>query len=112
MTMHGAFWKFPRTFSAAATAGIAPRSTYVKVIGDFARWGDRVVLGCDDTAKSEFLNKHPLKGDLGGPGLRRLCLSGAFGGAPFGAVRCHDRERKSVAALRNGRSRKRQQNQP
>ena len=38
------------------------------MIGDFARWGDRVVLGCDDTAKSEFLNKHPLKGDLAGPG--------------------------------------------
>ena len=27
MTMHGSFWKFPRTFSAANTAGIAPRST-------------------------------------------------------------------------------------
>ena len=68
MTMHGSFWKFPRTFSAKNTAGIAPRSTYLKVVGDFARWGGRVVLGCDDTAKSEFLNKHPLKGDLGAPG--------------------------------------------
>lgn len=68
MTMHGSFWKFPRTFSAANTAGIEPRSTYLKVIGDFARWGDRVVMGCDDTAKSEFLNKHPLKGALGAPG--------------------------------------------
>ncbi len=68
MTMHGGFWKFPRTFSAANTAGIAPRSTYLKVVGDFARWGERVVLGCDDTAKSEFLNKHPLKGGLAGPG--------------------------------------------
>ena len=68
MTMHGSFWKFPRTFSAANTAGIAPRSTYLKVVGDFARWGDRVVLGCDDTAKSEFLNEHPLKARLAGPG--------------------------------------------
>ena len=68
MTMHGAFWKFPRTFSAGNTSGIAPRSTYLKVIGDFCRWGDRVVLGCDDTAKSEFLNEHPLKGKLAGPG--------------------------------------------
>jgi hypothetical protein len=68
MTMHGGFWKFPRTFSAANTAGIAPRSTYLKVIGDFCRWGERIVLGCDDTAKSEFLNKHPLKGKLAGPG--------------------------------------------
>ena len=68
MTMHGSFWRFPKSFSAANSAGIAPRSTYLKVIGDFCRWGDRVVLGCDDTAKSEFLNKHPLKGDLAGPG--------------------------------------------
>ncbi len=68
MTMHGSFWKFPKTFSASNTAGIAPRSTYLKVIGDFAPWGGRVVLGCDDTAKSEFLNKDPLKGDLGAPG--------------------------------------------
>jgi len=68
MTMHGSFWRFPRTFSVANTRGIAPRSTYLKVVGDFCRWGDRVVLGCDDTARSEFLNQHPLKGDLAGPG--------------------------------------------
>jgi hypothetical protein len=68
MTMHGSFWKFPRTFSAANTAGIVPRSTYLKVVGDFTRWGDRLVLGCDDTAANEFLNKEPLKGKLGAPG--------------------------------------------
>lgn len=68
MTMHGEFWKFPKTFSAANSAGIAPRSTYLKVIGDFCRWNDRLVFGCDDTAKSEFLNKDRLKGDLAGPG--------------------------------------------
>jgi hypothetical protein len=68
MTMHGEFWKFPKTFCAANTAGIAPRSTYLKVIGDFCRWKDRVVLGCDDAAKSEFLNKDRLKGNLAGPG--------------------------------------------
>lgn len=68
MTMHGTFWKFPKTFSAANTAGLAPRSTYLKVIGDFCRWRDRLVFGCDDTAKSEFLNKDRLKGELAGPG--------------------------------------------
>lgn len=68
MTMHGTFWKFPRTFSAKNTPGIAPRSNYLKVVGDFARWKDRVVLGCDDTARSEFLNKRKAKGDLAGPG--------------------------------------------
>ncbi|MEN6496745.1 MAG: hypothetical protein ABFD16_20840 [Thermoguttaceae bacterium] len=68
MTMHGTFWRFPRTFSAANTSGIRPRSTYLKVIGDFCRWNDRLVFGCDDTAKSEFLNKRKAKGDLAGPG--------------------------------------------
>jgi hypothetical protein len=68
MTMHGTFWRFPRTFSAAKSAGIAPRSNYLKVVGDFARWGDRIVLGCDDTALSEFLNKRRAKGKLAAPG--------------------------------------------
>ena len=68
MTMHGQFWRFPKTFSVANSAGIAPRSSYLKVIGDFCRWKDRLVFGCDDTAQSEFLNKDRLKGDLAAPG--------------------------------------------
>lgn len=68
MTMHGSFWKFPKDFSPASSAGITPRSNYLKVIGDFARWNDRVVLGCDDTAKNEFLNKRKAKGEIAGPG--------------------------------------------
>ncbi len=68
MTMHGSFWTFPAGFSAKRSAGIAPRSNYLKVIGDFTRWQDRLVFGCDDTAKSEFLNKRPAKGTLAGPG--------------------------------------------
>lgn len=67
MTMHGMFWKFPKTFSAKDSAGIAPRSSYLKVIGDFARWGDHVVMGCDDTANSEFLNKRKAKGHVAAP---------------------------------------------
>jgi hypothetical protein len=67
-TMHGTFWRFPKAFSPARSAGIAPRSNYLKVVGDFCRWGDRVVLGCDDSAKSEFLNKRRAKGSIGGPG--------------------------------------------
>jgi hypothetical protein len=69
MTMHGAFWRFPRAFTRADTGGLAMRSTYLKVVGDFARWGDRIVLGCDDSAKSEFLNKRQLKGDLAPPAM-------------------------------------------
>lgn len=64
MTMHGAFWSFPKTFSAANTSGIRARSAYMKVIGDFARWNDRLVFGCDDSAKSEFLNKRKVKGHI------------------------------------------------
>ena len=75
MTMHGAFWKFPKTFKASNTAGITPRSNYLKVIGDFTRWtikpndpaGDRIVFGCDDTAKNEFLNTRSAKGKIAGP---------------------------------------------
>lgn len=68
MTMHGMFWHFPETFSVDNTAGIAPRSAYLKVIGDFARWGNRLVFGCDDSAKNEFLNKRAAKGEIGGAG--------------------------------------------
>lgn len=68
MTMHGMFWSFPIGFSAGKTAGIRPKSSYLKVIGDFCRWGDRIVLGCDDSAKSEFLNKRKSKGEIAGPG--------------------------------------------
>ncbi len=68
MTMHGAFWRFPKNFDITHSAGIVPRSNYLKVIGDFARWNDKLVLGCDDTAQSEFLNKRRAKGKLSGPG--------------------------------------------
>lgn len=68
MTMHGMFWKFPSHFTARSSAGIRPRSAYLKVIGDFARWNDKLVFGCDDTAQKEFLNKRKAKGSLPGPG--------------------------------------------
>ena len=62
-TMHGTFWRFPATFSRSNSAGIEPRSNYLKVVGDFCRWGDRIVLGCDDSAKSEFLNTRQFKAE-------------------------------------------------
>ncbi|MEM8710100.1 MAG: hypothetical protein AAGG01_04045 [Planctomycetota bacterium] len=67
MTMHGMFWRFPRTFTPATSGGIRPRSSYLKVVGDFCRWGDRIVLGCDDAARSEFLNRRRAKGEVAGP---------------------------------------------
>lgn len=68
MTMHGMFWRFPGTFTARSSAGIRPRSSYLKVIGDFARWNDSLVFGCDDSAQKEFLNKRKAKGGIEGPG--------------------------------------------
>jgi hypothetical protein len=67
MTMHGTFWNFPEDFGVKGFTGIRPRSNYLKVIGDFARWNDHVVFGCDDTAKSEFLNKRKAKGEIAAP---------------------------------------------
>ena len=68
MTMHGAFWRFPKQLSFRHSAGLEPRSNYLKVIGDFCRWRDRLVFGCDDAARSEFLNVRQAKGDLAPPG--------------------------------------------
>lgn len=68
MTMHGMFWKFPGDFTSDNTAGIRPRSAYLKVIGDFARWQNQLVFGCDDSANKEFLNKRKAKGGIEGPG--------------------------------------------
>ena len=68
MTMHGMFWRFPLTFTADNSAGIRPRSAYLKVIGDFARWNGRLVFGCDDSANNEFMNKRKHKGGIEGPG--------------------------------------------
>lgn len=68
MTMHGMFWRFPGTFSTENSAGIRPRSAYLKVIGDFCRWNDQLVFGCDDSALKEFLNVRKIKGKLKGPG--------------------------------------------
>jgi hypothetical protein len=69
MTMHGMFWHFPETFSSLNSSGIRPLSAYLKVIGDFTRWNDTIlVFGCDDSAQKEFLNKRKEKGNIEGPG--------------------------------------------
>lgn len=66
-TMHGTFWRFPATFSKKNSAGLAPRSNYLKVVGDFCRWNDRIVLGCDDSARAEFMNTRAFKSRHGAP---------------------------------------------
>jgi hypothetical protein len=67
MTMHGAFWKFPKHFTPENSAGISPRSNHLKVLGDFALWNGKLVLGCNDTAASEFRNKRKAKGEIAAP---------------------------------------------
>lgn len=97
-TMHGQFWRFPANFRADHAVGIRPRSTYLKVIADWAYWNDKVVFGCDDSAKSEFLNKSPFKAGCAGPGKSNSNLwfvepdqLDAFGPAlGRGAVWLHD----------------------
>lgn len=66
-TMHGTFWRFPATFSRKNTSGIKPRSNYLKVIGDFCRWKDQLILGCDDSAQAEFYNTRPFKASHAAP---------------------------------------------
>jgi hypothetical protein len=68
MTMHGMFWNFPGSFNSHNTAGIRPRSAYLKVIGDYTRWNNQLVFGTDDSAQKEFLNKRKAKGGIEGPG--------------------------------------------
>ena len=68
MTMHGMFWNFPGSFSNSNTAGIRPRSSYLKVVGDYTRWNNQLVFGTDDSAQKEFLNKRKVKGGIEGPG--------------------------------------------
>lgn len=66
-TMHGTFWKFPKSFSRMNSKGIKPRSNYLKVIGDFCNWNGMIVMGCDDSARAEFLNKRSFKAENGSP---------------------------------------------
>lgn len=66
MTMHGSLWRFPKTFGSLNSKGIAPRSSHLKIIGDFTKWKERIVFGCDDVTKNEFLNKRIAKGEIAG----------------------------------------------
>jgi hypothetical protein len=68
MTMHGMFWRFPGSFTPKNSGGLRPRSAYLKVVGDFTRWNDQLVFGCDDAAHKEFLNTRSAKGNIEGPG--------------------------------------------
>lgn len=61
MHMHGLFYDFPKTFSAANFAGLRPISSYYKMPTDYATFFDgRIVMGRADA--SQFDNPLALKG--------------------------------------------------
>lgn len=58
MVMHGQMFRFPKTFSAADTAGIRPVNTHLRYVPDFCGWGERLVMAGDDTSTMQ----NPLAG--------------------------------------------------
>jgi hypothetical protein len=50
MHMHGLFYDFPKTFSAANTAGIRPLCTHLKMPVDYCWWNGQLVMGRDDAS--------------------------------------------------------------
>lgn len=58
MTMHGMCYDFPPSFMPQQAGGLRPVATYLKIVADFCRWGDRLVFACDDTS----VMQNPLAG--------------------------------------------------
>lgn len=50
MHMHGLFYDFPKTFSAATPDELQPISTYHKMPVDYCAWQGRLVMSCDDSS--------------------------------------------------------------
>ncbi|MDH3583681.1 MAG: sulfatase, partial [Phycisphaerae bacterium] len=50
MDMHGMFFDFPRTFSAADTSGLRPIASHLRYIPDFCDWNGQLVLASDETS--------------------------------------------------------------
>jgi hypothetical protein len=59
MHMHGIFFDFPKTFSAANFAGLKPISNYYKMPTDYAMFNGEIVMGKNDASK--FSNRLPRK---------------------------------------------------
>nr|WP_236616238.1 hypothetical protein [Rhodopirellula europaea] len=50
MDMHGMFFDFPKTFSAANSAGIKPMGSHLRYVPDFCNWNGQLVLATDETS--------------------------------------------------------------
>ncbi|MDA0841886.1 MAG: hypothetical protein O3B01_19120 [Planctomycetota bacterium] len=65
--VHGMFWRMPTVFSTTKTAGLRPRSTYLKMVSDSTKWGDRIVFACNDLSDEKQairLNPRKIRGNL------------------------------------------------
>ena len=47
MDLHGMFYRFPETFSAAATGGIRPLSSHHQMVVDYCEWQGRTAIACN-----------------------------------------------------------------
>ncbi len=94
LDLHGMFYRFPGTFSAANTAGIRPLSSHHQMVVDFCEWQGRTVLACNHSSHFDnpllgrcqsnlwFLEKGALDGfgprsGWGGPWLKDDLAAGA-----------------------------------
>ncbi|MDR1385913.1 MAG: hypothetical protein LBJ67_18980 [Planctomycetaceae bacterium] len=53
MIQHGSMFDFPKTFSAANTAGIRPMAVHLRYIPDVTHWQGKIVLAADEAAMME-----------------------------------------------------------
>ena len=50
MDMHGMFFKFPKAFTSANSAGIEPIASHIRYIPDFCFWNGKLVLATDEAS--------------------------------------------------------------
>lgn len=65
--VHGMFWRMPNAFSTNQATGLRPRSTYLKMVSDSTKWGDRIVFACNDLSNEKQairLNPRKIRGEL------------------------------------------------
>ncbi len=54
MNHHGMWFDFPGVFSKDYHPAPKPIASHLKITGDFARWNNQIIFGCDDNALSRF----------------------------------------------------------
>ena len=54
MNHHGMWFDFPGNFSGEFHPAPRPIASHLKITGDFTKWQNQIVFGCDDNALSRF----------------------------------------------------------